>query len=187
MKGDKPNAIHPSLDFEQRRVQEAQIQLDFVNKVIWNCQGELGADFVRKQIWTYGCGIEFKELSKSEFSLIKDIINRHSDETLPDMKKESNQYSLQLSAQVIVGSVLQKDDWTGDEEKMKPVDTTISFKWGIPDTCEIVESTTKEAVRDSSAYTIDDNGQIYKSVTTKTVKCNKPLLEAVFTQQEANG
>ena len=115
MKGDKPNAIHPSLGFEERRVKEAQIQLEFVNKVIWNCQGELGADFVRKQIWTYGCGIEFKELSKSEFSLVKDIVNRHLEETLPDLKKESNQYNLQLSAQVIVGSVLKKD-WDDEEE-----------------------------------------------------------------------
>lgn len=181
----KKTKIHPSLGFEQRRVQEAQLQLDYVNEVIWSCQGELGAEFVRKQIWTYGCGIEFKELSKVEFSLVKELVAKHSRDKLPDFKKESNQYGLQLSAHVIIGHVLKIDEDGTEEEK--DVDTTISFKWGIPDTCEIVEETKKEAVRDSSAYTIDDDGQIYKSVTTKTLKCNKPLLEAVFTNQQGNG
>ena len=172
--------LHSSLDFEDRRVKEAQMQLEFINNVVWACEGEFGDGFVKEHIYSYGCGIEFKDLRQDQYSLCKDIITRFTSEKVGKYKKESNKWGLQLSTYVIIGEV-ETTNFDG-EKKMKKLDTTVAFKWGLPDTCELIEVSKQEEIK-QPVYT-DSNGKTFKEVTYTEVKCNKPILEAVFQQQE---
>ena len=172
--------LHSSLDFENRRVQTAQMQMDFVNNVIWACDEKFGSEFVRDKIYTYGCGIEFKELTESEYRKVKVLVQEFCIKKVGKYKKESNKWGLQISAFGIIGEI-PKQDWDGKTE-LKEIDCTICFKWGLPDTCELIEVSKTEEVRDP-VYT-DKNGRTFREVTSTEVKCSKPILEAVFAQQK---
>tara|TARA_Y100001951_G_C11291639_1_gene272599 strand:- start:1725 stop:2246 length:522 start_codon:yes stop_codon:yes gene_type:complete len=167
--------LHPSLEYESRRVAEAQMQLDFTNTLMWKCDKQFSTKFVDEKVWSYGAGIEFKELLKNEFEIVKKGISEGLESKLVQFKKDSSATRLTLSQQMILGRI-------GDNE----VTMWLSFHWGIPDSCEIVRTNKTEEVTD--VFIDEDNGRIYKTRTEVEVKCNKPILEAVFhNQQKADG
>jgi hypothetical protein len=168
--------IHPSLEYETRRVAEAQKQLDFTNAVVWACDNEYGPKFVDDSIWSYGAGIEFKELTREQFNFVKSALSRLIDGKLQELKKENNERQLKLTNNTSIGSI-------GPDNTN--VTMWIAFKWGIPDTCEVVSETETKLVTNNQNYFVDDmDGKLYQTKTITKVKCSKPLLEAVFNQQQ---
>jgi hypothetical protein len=169
--------IHPSLEYEIRRVAEAQKQLDFTNAVVWACDNEYGPKFIDDNIWSYGAGMEFRELTREQFNFVKSAISRAIGTKLNELKKESNESQLKLTNTTSIGTISETDDTN--------VAVWISFKWGIPDTCEVVTSTETKLVVDNENYFVDDmDGKLYHTKTIKKVECSKPLLEAVFLEQQ---
>ena len=176
------NKIHESLYYEQRRITEAELQLAFLNNVVWDTENAFGEEFVKDKVNTYGCGLELKDLTKEEYAQMKEIISKHcaDKDALKKLSKESNHYKIQMGTQVVIGYGMFWDNWE-KETKKKPIDMTIAFKWGIPDTCEIIDVVDRKEITDE-VFT-DEEGRTFHKTITKKLQCNKPLLEAVFDNQ----
>ena len=181
----KTGSVHKRLGFEHRRVQEAEVQLDFLNKVYHELDNLYGADFVYENVSSYGCGIEFKELDKTQYNAVKEILKDHVTEGLDSLKKDSNHYSIKMRNTCIIGTIDRVEHYADGTSETFPkrVDMTVTFKWGIPDTCEIVNTEVREEI-DQASLDFDDDGKVYAVKIEKSLKCNKPLLEAVFDQKE---
>lgn len=171
--------IHPQLHYEERRVFESQMQLDWLNKLFHDLQDTYDEEWCKDHLYSYGVGVEFKELTKKEFTNVKAIVGMNLKEGLGQLKKDSSTYAVKMNKMVIIGEMEEKDDWS-DEVKTKKVDINIIFKWGVPDTCEIVYET-EEVVMDDEV--IERDGVRYRQTVKKSLKCNKPMLEAVFNAQ----
>ena len=169
--------IHEALYYERRGVEEAKHQLNALNEIVWTIQGELGKEFIRDKVWTWGLGIQFRDTTKSEFNKIKEI--------LPDLgilDKKSSPYGLQLEGKMNTGCVRIQNKHDDHEKDMF---TEVRFKWGIPDTCTVKDvETVKEA---SDEYYTGDDGKIYHRTIDREVECTQPLLESVFQQDSQSG
>ena len=192
-KKQKEEKLHPTLYYEKRRVTEAQMQFDFISELVWKCDAKFGEDWIRSNIWSYGAGIEFKDLSQDDYLWVKrtlsSIVSSNTDQSkIGDFKKESSGRLLQLTKMVTIGHIKYIDD---GEEKKATVTTWVAFNWGLPDTCEVTYKTETREVDGNSirdrAYHVDEmDGKLYHTETTEVIKCNKPILEAVFEGQQQN-
>lgn len=182
--------LHPTLQYEKKRVDEAEVQFNFINELVWRCDKKFGEEWIRKSIWSYGSGIEFKELSEENYlwvkrTLTKMVENETGDSRLGDFKKESNARTLELSKSIGIGYILYAD---GPTESQAFVNIAVSFNWGLPDTCEVTYKTETKLVKEGSfqekrydGFRKDErDGKLYHTETTEVVKCNKPILQAVF-------
>lgn len=173
--------VHPKLYFEERRVKESQMQLDWLNDLFNDCQELFGDEWIDDHLYTYGCGIEFRELDKQDYQNVKEMVSKRVEGGLGELQKESSTYAVKFSRQSVIGRIEAYDKYAF-EQKMKPVDMTVTFKWGVPDTCEIVETAQQEDITDEI---VESEGRVYRQTIRKELKCNKPLLEAVFDNQKS--
>ena len=180
----KKRVIHPTLEYETRRVTEAEKQLNFTNEVVWACDNEYGPTFVEDSIWSYGAGIEFKDLTREQFEFAKSVLSRSiADGKLQEFQKDSNERQVKLSNNIQIDTISETD--------CNAVTMWVTFKWGIPDTCKVVEETETKLVdtihssTSSDGYYVDDmDGKLYRTKTIRKVECSKPILEAVFSEQQ---
>ena len=154
--------IHKALSYEKKEIEKAQIQLKYINKIIWDVESVYGTPFL-DSVWTYGSGITFRDLSKERYVAIKDMMPN-----LGSLEKESSQYGLSLAGRILV-------------DAHNNVSVNITFKWDVPDTCEIKEVTTVEPVE--GKYFVGEDDKIYVKKIEKVVECTKPMLESVFKTQ----
>jgi hypothetical protein len=169
--------IHEALYYERRGVIEAQHQLNALNEIVWTIQRELGKVFIKEKVWTWGLGIQFRDTTKSEFKLIKEILPE-----LGILNKKASQYGLQLEGKINTGCVSIKNKHDDYEQEMW---TEVRFKWDVPDTCTIKNVETVEKAGDE--YYTGDDGKIYYRTIDREVECTQPLLDSVFKQDSPGG
>tara|TARA_R110000744_G_scaffold162544_1_gene279188 strand:+ start:183 stop:758 length:576 start_codon:yes stop_codon:yes gene_type:complete len=177
-------AIHKFIDYERRNVEEAKLKLDYLNKVIWKLQNTYSEEFLKK-CYTWGAGIDFKDLKEDEYHVCKGILKDFAIST-GDYEKESSEYNLTLRASLKIGEVTRYDyEYQGDvEDRASQVNVfmDVHFKWGVPDTCEIIETRNDRELRSSDYY--EKDGKLYQKVIAKEIKCTKPVLQSVFSRQQ---
>ncbi len=159
--------IHKSLEYEKKELAHAKYMLGVLSDVLYDIDKELGSSFIENQVWSYGCGITFKDTDQEQYAFIKSILPR-----LSQLDKESSKYGICL-----------KGKFSDDVIAGKPVDLVVSFKWDVPDTCEIVTKVIKEKV--GTDYYVDENGDIFHNKTEVEVNCTQPVLESVFQNKES--
>lgn len=179
------SGLHRSLEYEKRNIDEAVVKVQYLNSIMHEVEEQFGWDWMSKKVWTYGIGIDFKDLTENEYSVVKNLLSKIDKGDSADWKKESNQWNLSLTKEVVVGQVTKINfDLDEPDRTTEDVKVNVCFKWGIPDTCEIVTEEHEEEIRHSDI--VEKDGKFFKVVRSKSVKCTKPVLESVFAQTQQN-
>tara|TARA_R110002051_G_scaffold88750_2_gene156470 strand:+ start:8106 stop:8642 length:537 start_codon:yes stop_codon:yes gene_type:complete len=169
--------IHKALYYEKEQIQRAKHRINALNTIVWEMHHEFGEDFVKNNLWTYGMGIRFKNTTKAEFNKIKTMLDG-----LSVLNKKSSQFQLELEGILPTGFISYQGEY-GDIHT-KEMELEISFKWGIPDSCEIKDVETVTLA--SGDFFTGDDGEIYHRKTDKVVECTQPLLESVFSKDNSH-
>jgi len=177
--------IHKFIDYERRNVEEAQIKLDYLNQLMWSFEEKYGKDFLHEKVYTWGAGIDFKDLQEDEYHFCKAILKDVAI-SVGKYEKESSQYNLTLRASAKIGEVTRYDYDIDYSEEGEPTQVNvyldIHFKWGVPDTCEIIETRKDRELKSTDYY--EQDGKLYQKVIEKEVHCTKPVLQSVFKRQQ---
>tara|TARA_R100000458_G_scaffold55570_1_gene59642 strand:- start:374 stop:877 length:504 start_codon:yes stop_codon:yes gene_type:complete len=158
--------IHKSLEYEKKEIAHAKYQMGVLSDVLYDLEMTISPEFVEQKVWTYGSGITFKDTDQEEYTLCKNILPR-----LSQLDKESSKHGIVLSGSFAESKVSGKQ-----------VAVRVSFKWDVPDSCELITKTTTEEV--GSDYYVNDDGVIMHKRTETIVNCTKPVLESVFRSKE---
>lgn len=163
--------IHRYLDYEKKEVDVAIAQLKLVSDIFY-LLSENGIDL--GGVWTWGSGMSFNDLSKSEYEKVKGL--------LPDVArydKESDKWGLSLIGQIRGDDVVRRNK----EKTRYPVYVTIKFQWDVPDTCEVKTIEVTEPIGDKNKFHVGEDGQMYQTKLETKVECSKPILESVFSSE----
>ena len=193
--------VHYALWYEYKEFRLAEVRLKFLSTFLTEIDGMFGEDWNTSEeakrsgyddkIFTYGMGMTFRDLNEKEYKAVRKILRQNPFIDLGNLKKDSNITGLSLKGRVDIGQVVI--EWENrnnpDEPHIdtKPVEFDISFEWGLPDTCEVVETVVEEPLTDKN-YVIR-KGKQYVTSVKREIKCNKPMLQSVFDAQrkrEAN-
>jgi len=158
--------IHKHLSYEKKEVAHAKYQLDRLSDICYEIEKVLGKTFLEDKVWTYGCGITFRDTDQDQYAILKGILPR-----LGRLDKESSEHGIRLQGRCCEDKIMGSK-----------VSLTVSFKWDVPDTCEIITTIVKEKV--SGDYFVDDSGDIFHNKTEIQINCAEPVLESVFRKKE---
>ena len=163
--------IHKILDYEKKEVDTAMTQLRLVSDICYMLS-ENGIDL--GNVWTWGSGMSFNDLSKSEYEKVKGLIPE-----LGRFDKESDRWGLSLIGQIRGNDVVRRDK----DRTRYPVYVTIKFQWDVPDTWEVKTVETIKKIGKADEFKVGEDGQMYQTVLETKVECSKPILESVFNNE----
>ena len=192
MKRLQNNDVHYALWYEYKELRFAEVRLNFLSEFLTEIDGMFGEDWNTsglngnsERIFTYGMGMTFRDLNEDEYKAVRKILRKTPSIDLGELKKDSNLTGLSLKGRVQIGQVIieweNKDNPDEPHIDTKPVEFDISFEWGLPDTCEVVETVVEEELTDKN-YVIR-KGKGYVTSVKREIKCTKPLLQSVFDAQ----
>ena len=160
--------IHKSLKYEANRVISVQSQLKWLSDTLYLLDDMFGKLRRNEICYTYGCGIEFTDLSKSEYRQVQEAL-QHSN----PLKKEISSWGVTFS---------DNKYFTGfyDNEE-KPINIAVSYKFGLPETCQIETITTWQEM-DEEKVKVED-GKVLQQFTETKVSCGEPaMMKAIFSK-----
>jgi len=188
--------VHHHLYFEYKEFRLAEVRLKFLSNFLDDIDKEFGSDWsiatteqlregLSDKVWTYGMGITFRDLNETEYKKVRKILKENYFVNLSELEKDSSITNLRLKGRTPIGQVvLEWESNIPDEPHIdtEPVELDISFEWGLPDSCEIIETVVKERLTDEN-YVVE-NGKQYRTSINREVKCSKPMLQSVFDAQK---
>ena len=158
--------IHKSLSYEQNRVVSVTHQLKWLSKILYLCDSMWGKTRRNEVCYTYGCGIEFSDLTKEEYADIRNKLNHKQ-----SLKKEISSWGVTFS------DIKYHTGYFDNEDK--PINIAVSYKFGLPESCKVEIISTWEEM-DKDKVKIKD-GKVLQQFTETKVSCGEPaMMKAVF-------
>ena len=160
--------FHKSLDWEKEEIEVSKYYLSVLSDFRYFLDDQFGTERASDMSWTWMGGIVITAATKQEYLTIRKFLTEvHG---LKKLDKSSTESGLQLKGRFGANTHLKRRSTTY---------LNIKFKWGLPDSCEVVYIQKERTINDIN-YFVDSDGQIRERYHETEINCDKPVLESVF-------
>ena len=161
--------IHRSLSYEKNQLRKLKQYVPALSNILYLLDEAFGSEWTDSHTWTYTMGINFKDLTKEEFSEVKKVLN------LPSLTKEISESGVTFRTELVINKEVK---WGREYQ-----DTlTIDFKWDLPDTCEVEYEEHYQEVEPEDVRVTD--GKVSLRKLKPVINCGeKEMMKALFKEQ----
>ena len=153
--------VHELLEYEDKQRRRLVTYVPILNRMAYDLQEAMGKKTIKEMHYllhfnTYEPALKVINPSREQMTKIKEVFD------VDYMDKKVNEYG------VVFETVLDNEVY-------------LIFKFGLPDTCEVVKEIRWEGVT-KDEYKIDGDGDIYRKTETVTgVNCGEEsMMKAIF-------